>query len=189
MLHCVTGQVVLTILKDNSGCLTLKMWTLHISEKSEATHPATQHNIPEDFDLQLHHCENPKSCISDLLVSFLFQAPDQCNGFTAVSIPAKSHPLPHPVVTTVSQSLPAERNVNNREGNIWTVDPTSDHSPAEPKQLWVAPSFGQPTPAPDSQSCGDPVEHLRLSHSSYSIQDSDNDTSAMISDNLALRYA
>jgi len=124
-----------------------------------------------------------------LLVSLLFQALDQCNGFTALSIPAKSHSVPHPVVITSSQPLPAERNVNNGEGNIWTVESISDHSPAEPKQLLVAPSFGQPTPAPDSQSCGDPVEHLRLSHSSYSIQDSNDDTSAMISDNIALRYA
>jgi len=51
MLHCVIGQVVLSILKDNLGCLTLQMWTLHISERSEAAHPTTQCNIPEDFDL------------------------------------------------------------------------------------------------------------------------------------------
>jgi len=124
-----------------------------------------------------------------LLVSLLFQAPDQCNGFTAQSIPVKSHPVPHPVVTAVSQPLPAERNVNNGEESMWTVEPTSDHSPAEPKQVCFGLSFGQPTPAPDSQSCGDPVEHLRLSHSSYSIQDSNSDTSAMINDNIALRYA
>jgi len=124
-----------------------------------------------------------------LLFSLLFQAPDQCNGFIALSIPAKSHAVPHPVVTTLSQPLPSEKNLNNGGKNIWTVEPTSDHSPAEPKQLSVAPSFGQPTPAPDSQSCGDSVQHLRLSHSSYSIQDSHNDTSAMISDNIALRYA
>jgi len=125
-----------------------------------------------------------------LLVSLLFQAPDQCNGFTALSIPIISHPVPHPVVTAVSQPLPAERNVNNGEENMWTVEPTSDHSPAEPKELWFGPSFGQPTPTPpDSQSCGDPAEHLRLSHSSHSIQDSNSDTSTMISDNIALRYA
>jgi len=106
-----------------------------------------------------------------------------------MSIPAKCHPIPHPVATTVSQPLHAESNVNNGEGNIWTVEPTSDHSTAEPKQLWVAPSFGQPTAAPDSQSCGDPVEHQRPSLSSCSIQDSHSDTSAMISDNIALRYA
>jgi serine/threonine protein kinase len=114
---------------------------------------------------------------------------DQCNGFTALSIHVKSQPVPHPVVTAVSQPLPAERNVNNGEESMWIVEPTSDHSPAEPKQLWFGPSFGQPTPAPDSQSCGDSVEHLRLSHSSYSIQDSNSDTSVMISDNTALRYA
>jgi len=106
-----------------------------------------------------------------------------------LSIPAKSHPVPHPVVTAVSQPLPAERNVNNGEENMWTLEPTSDHSPAQPKQLWFGPSFGQPTSAPDSQTCGDAAEHLSLSHSSYSVQDSNSDTSAMISDNLALRYA
>ena len=124
-----------------------------------------------------------------MLVSLLFQAPDQCNGFTALSNPAKSHLVPHPVVTAASQPLPDDRNINNGEGKVWTVGPTSDHSPTETKQLQLAPSFGQPTPSPDSQSCGDPVEHLGASLSSSSIQDSHSDTSAMISDNIALRYA
>ena len=39
--NTVIGQVVLSILKDNLGCLTLKMRTLHFSERSEAAQPAT----------------------------------------------------------------------------------------------------------------------------------------------------
>jgi hypothetical protein len=50
-LHSFLGQVVLSILKDNLGCLNLKMLTLHISERPEAAHPATECNIPEDFNL------------------------------------------------------------------------------------------------------------------------------------------
>lgn len=115
--------------------------------------------------------------------------PDQCNGFTAPTNLAKPHPVHHPVVIPASQPLPADRTINNGEEKVRTVGPTSDHSPTEPKQLWLAPSCGQPTPAPNNQSFGGTVEHLELSLSSCSILDSQSDTSAMISDNIALRYA
>lgn len=115
--------------------------------------------------------------------------PDQCNGFTAPTNLAKPHPVHHPVVIPASQPLPADRTINNGEDKVRTVGPTSDHSPTEPKQLWLAPSCGQPTPAPNNQSFGGTAEHLELSLSSCSILDSQSDTSAMISDNIALRYA
>lgn len=169
-------------------CLTLKTWTAQIFETSEAGHATMHLNLPED-DLQLHYCGKPKSCVSDVLVSLLFQTPDQCNGYKAPTNLAKSHPVHHPAVTAASQPVPADRNIKNGEEKVWTLGPTSDPNATESKQLWLAPSFGQPTPAPNNQSLGDPVEHLGLSFSGCSILDSQSDTSAMISDNIALRYA
>lgn len=130
-----------------------------------------------------------QSCISDSLVSLPLQVPDQCNGFTTPTNIAKSRPVHYPIVPAASEPLPAGRNLNNGEEKVWTVGPVSAHSPTEPKSPSLAPSFGQPTPAANNQSSGDPVEHLGQSLSNCSIHDSQSDTSAMISDNIALRYA
>jgi hypothetical protein len=50
-----------------SHYLTLTMKALWCSKTSGITHPMTQHHIPQDLNLQQHHCENLRSLTFNIL--------------------------------------------------------------------------------------------------------------------------
>jgi hypothetical protein len=95
----------------------------------------------------------------------------------------------NPVVITTAQPLSASMGINNGEEEIKTLVPTSKHSFTEAKEFRHTASSIQPTLASDNQNCGDTLEELAVPLSSCSVLDPQRDTSAMISDNIALRYA
>jgi hypothetical protein len=90
----------------------------------------------------------------------------------------------HPVVITTSQPLSASMSISNGEEEVQTVVPTNEHSSTE-----HFPSCVQPSWVPNNQGSGDPADQLAASLLSCSVLDSHCDASAMISDNIALRYA
>jgi hypothetical protein len=79
--------------------------------------------------------------------------------------------------------------INNGDEEVQTVAPTSEHSPAERAQDPHFPSSVQPVSTPVNRSFGDPAEQVVASLSSCSVLDLHSDASAMINDNIALRYA
>lgn len=89
----------------------------------------------------------------------------------------------------MSQPLSASMSINNGEEKTQTVVPASQHSSTEVKQLKHCLSSVQPTLVSNNQSFGDPAEQLAISLSNCSVPDLQCDTSDMISDNIALRYA
>lgn len=110
--------------------------------------------------------------------------PDRCNGFTGPANVTESHLTDHPVVITTSQPLSTSMSISNGEEEVQTVTPNSEHVSTE-----HFPSCVQPTCVPNNQSFGEPADQLAASLLSCSVLASHCDASAMISDNIALRYA
>jgi hypothetical protein len=117
------------------------------------------------------------------------QVPVRCNGLARETNITESHPTYHPVVTTTSQPLSASMSMNNGDEEVQTVAPTSGCNPSEQMGPLHFPSSVQPIPPAVNLSSGDPAEQLVASLSICTVSDSHSDASAMINDNIALRYA
>lgn len=110
--------------------------------------------------------------------------PDRCNGFTRPTNVTESRLTDRPVVITTSKPLSTSMSVSNGEEEVPTVVPTCEHSSTE-----HFPSCVQPSRVPNNQSFREPADQVTASLLSCSVLDSHCDASAMISDNIALRYA
>jgi hypothetical protein len=114
--------------------------------------------------------------------------PGPCNGLARPTNVTETHLTDQPLATT-SQPLSANISINNGDKDAQTGAPPSEHSPTEQTQRQHFPSFVQPVSLPINQGFGEPADQLVASLASCSILESHSDASAMINDNIALRYA